>query len=306
MDSLSPYVSVVIPTYNRATLLGRSIKSVLNQTFQDFEIIVVDDASADKTEEVVLSIGDPRIQYLKHETNRGGAAARNTGIKAAKGEFIAFQDSDDEWLSDKLEKQVKILANAPPNVGVVYTGFWRIQGDNKEYIPGPAIQIKEGNIYRELLKENFVTTQAVLAKKECFQQAGVFDETLPRLQDWELFLRIAKHFEFRYVPEPLVHSFFTEGSISSKPKNLIKALEIILEKNLAEYKADPVLYAGRLIGLANLYRIENNSRKSREYLLKAFKVNHRPGLLVAILASFLGSAFYNFYWELMEKAQEDR
>ena len=306
MDSLSPYVSVVIPTYNRATLLGRSIKSVLNQTFQDFEIIVVDDASADKTEEVVLSIGDPRIQYLKHETNRGGAAARNTGIKAAKGEFIAFQDSDDEWLSDKLEKQVKILANAPPNVGVVYTGFWRIQGDNKEYIPGPAIQIKEGNIYRELLKENFVTTQAVLAKKECFQQAGVFDETLPRLQDWELFLRIAKHFEFRYVPEPLVHSFFTEGSISSKPKNLIKALEIILEKNLAEYKADPVLYAGRLIGLANLYRIENNSRKSREYLLKAFKVNHRPGLLVAILASFLGSAFYDFYWELMSKAQEDR
>jgi glycosyltransferase involved in cell wall biosynthesis len=304
MENLHPYVSVIIPTYNRASLLERSIRSVLSQTFQNYEIIVVDDASVDNTDEVVSTFGDPRIRYLKHETNRGGSAARNTGIKAAKGKFIAFQDSDDEWLPDKLEKQVKILVHSPPIVGVVYTGFWRIQGDRKEYIPGPEIQVKEGNIYRELLRENFVTTQAVLVKKACLAKVGQFDETLPRLQDWELFLRIAKHFEFRYVPEPLVHSFFTEGSISSQPKALTMALEIILEKNLEEYKKDQKLYAAKLLGLADQYRFDNDINKSRKYLIDAFKVNYRPGLFVAIMASFLGISFFNYYWNMMHKIQD--
>ena len=303
MDNLSPNVSVIIPTYNRASLLARSINSILRQTFQDFEIIIVDDASTDNTQEVVSTIRDPRIRYLKHETNRGGSAARNTGISAAQGDFIAFQDSDDEWLPEKLAKQVNILADALPNVGVVYTGFWRIQGDQKEYIPGPEIQVKEGNIHRELLKGNFVTTQAVLVKKECFQKVGMFDETLPRLQDWELFLRIAKHFEFRYVPEPLVHSFFTEGSISSNPKALIRAFEIILQKNLEAYKADRKLYANQLLSLSGLYRLGNDIKNSRKYLIKAFAANYRPGLILAITASFFGMSFFNFYWKMMHKIQ---
>ena len=303
MDSLPPHVSVIIPTYNRASLLGRSIKSVLSQTFQDFEIIVVDDASVDNTEEVVRIIGDPRILYLKHETNSGGSAARNTGIKAARGDFIAFQDSDDEWLPEKLEKQIKIMADAPPNVGVVYTGFWRIQGDKKEYIPGPEVQVKEGNIHRELLKGNFVTTQVVVVKKECFEKAGMFDETLPRLQDWELFLRIAKHFEFRYVPEPLVNSFYTEDSISSNPKALIEAFEITLKKNLEEYKVNQPLYAGRLLYLSNLYRLDNNMKRSRQCLIEAIKANCRLGFIVALTSSFLGIRFFNFYWDLINKIQ---
>lgn len=100
-----PTVSVVIPTYNRAHLVGRAIQSVLNQTYQDFEIIVVDDGSTDNTEEVVKSFNDPRIRYIRHDQNRGGSAARNTGIKMARGEYIAFQDSDDEWLPEKLESR---------------------------------------------------------------------------------------------------------------------------------------------------------------------------------------------------------
>jgi glycosyltransferase involved in cell wall biosynthesis len=306
MNDIIPTVSVIIPTFNRAPLLKRSIGSILNQTFQDFEIIVVDDASTDNTEEIIHNLEDKRIRYIKHETNRGGSAARNTGIKAARSKLIAFQDSDDEWLPEKLEKQMKVLASSPPHLGVVYTGFWRIRGDNKEYIPGPAIPVKEGNIHQELLRGNFVTTQAVVVKKECFQQAGMFDETLPRLQDWELFLRISKCFEFRYIPEPLVRSFFTDDSISSKPKALIKAVEIILEKHFAEYKADPTIYAGQLIGLANLYRQEDDIRKSRDYLVKTIKNHFRPGLIVALCASFLGLNFYNLYWEWITRVQGNR
>jgi glycosyltransferase involved in cell wall biosynthesis len=296
-------VSVVIPTHNRASLLGRSIKSVLGQTYKDFEIIVVDDASTDNTEEVVQSIRDPRIRYLRHEKNRGGSAARNTGIRAAWGQYIAFQDSDDEWLPEKLEKQMEVLAAAPPEVGIVYTAFWRIRSDNKEYIPGPEIQLKEGRVHRELLKGNFVTTQAVLVKRECFQKAGMFDETLPRFQDWELFIRMAKHYEFRYVPEALVRSFFTEDSISAKPKSLIAALEIILHKHVEDYKANEAIYFDKLIGLANMYRLENNPRKSRQFLIEAITACRKPILLLPAMASFLGIRFLNLFWPMINKAQ---
>ena len=300
---MKPLVSIILPTYNRADFLGRSIISVLNQQFANFELIIVDDASVDNSKEVIAVFDDQRIIYLKHERNLGGSAARNTGIRAAQGDFIAFQDSDDEWYPEKLEKQIKIMIETPPNVGVVYTGFLRVQGENKEYIPGPEIQIKEGNIFRELLKGNFVTTQAVLVKKECFQKAGMFDETLPRLQDWELFLRIAKFYEFCYIPEPLVKSFYTEGSISSNPKALIEAFEIIMGKNIADYKADQELYVKKLNWLFNHCRIENDIKKIREYLIKLFQVYYRPGLILAIITTFLGIRFFNFYWDLMTRVQ---
>ena len=102
-------VSVIITTYNRAHLVGKAIKSVLNQTFQDFELIVVDDGSTDNTEEVINSFNDTRIRYIRHKINKGGNAARNTGLRNSKGEYIAFLDSDDEWLPEKLERQLEVF-----------------------------------------------------------------------------------------------------------------------------------------------------------------------------------------------------
>ena len=125
MSKEKPTVSVIIPTYNRAKLLPRAIKSVLNQTFKDFEVIIVDDGSTDNTEEVINEFQkhNKRIKYIRHEKNKGAAAARNTGIKIAQGEYIAFQDSDDEWLPNKLEKQMEIFESAPAEIGVVYTDY---------------------------------------------------------------------------------------------------------------------------------------------------------------------------------------
>ena len=116
-----PKVSVVIPTHNRAGFLQAAIQSVLNQTFQDFEIIVVDDASEDQTTEIVRSFSDPRIRYMRHESNKGQGASRNDGIRQASGEYIALLDDDDEWLPEKLAKQVALLDSSPSQVGMIYT-----------------------------------------------------------------------------------------------------------------------------------------------------------------------------------------
>ena len=115
-------------------MIARSIESVLSQTFQDFEIIVVDDGSTDNTEEVVNSFNDERIRYVRHEQNKGEAAARNTGIKLARGDYIASQDSDDEWLPEKLARQIEVFENSPPEVGVVYTGFWKLSHTYQEHL----------------------------------------------------------------------------------------------------------------------------------------------------------------------------
>ncbi|GAH83893.1 unnamed protein product, partial [marine sediment metagenome] len=126
MDNIT--VSVIIPTYNRADMVGRAIQSVINQTYQDFEIIIIDDASTDNTREVAREFQEreKRIKYFKHEINKGGGAARNTGIKNSKGEYIAFLDSDDEWYPEKLEKQIEIFNKNDENLGVVYSGVFYI------------------------------------------------------------------------------------------------------------------------------------------------------------------------------------
>ena len=129
-------VSVIIITHNRSNLLGAAITSVLNQTFQDFEIIVVDDASKDDTGNVVQTFDDKRIRYIRHETNKGHAAARNTGLQNAVGEYIGFLDDDDAWLPEKLQRQVALLDGSPAVVGGVYAGFlkrqrkWRNSGSD--------------------------------------------------------------------------------------------------------------------------------------------------------------------------------
>ena len=122
-------VSVIIPTCNRAHLIGRAVKSVLAQTYRDIEVIIVDDGSTDNTEEVVKSFDDPRIRYVKLDVNKGAAAARNAGIRLARGGFVAFQDSDDEWCREKLADQMDSFRDLSMKTGVVFTGIWRIKND---------------------------------------------------------------------------------------------------------------------------------------------------------------------------------
>ncbi|MFX4263649.1 glycosyltransferase family 2 protein [Pelotomaculum propionicicum] len=220
-----------MPTYNRAITIKRAVDSILKQTYQDFEIIIVDDGSTDNTYEIVKEFNEKRIKYIKHEKNKGASAARNTGIRESRGKYLAFQDSDDQWLPNKLKRQVEILDNSPNEVGIVYCGFWRFNNNKKIYYPSGKVIEKEGNVYKSLINGNFIGTPTAIIKKECFNKYGCFDERLPRLQDWELFIRLSKNYEFRFVNEPLVLSYFVPNCISSDNRSLITAQKIILKKH---------------------------------------------------------------------------
>lgn len=185
MTEKRPTVSVIIPTYNRAHLLGRPIQSVLDQTYQDFEIIVVDDASVDKTEEVVKSFADDRINYIQHQKNKGGSSARNTGIKAAKEEFIAFLDSDDEWLAEKLKKQMDRFEIFSKKVGVIHSGLSLVWYETQEVMER-VIPSLQGNLFLNLLKMCITPGSSLVVRRYCFRRAGFFDELLPSCQDWDM------------------------------------------------------------------------------------------------------------------------
>lgn len=301
MHKTIPIVSVILPTYNRAHLIEQAIQDVLEQTYQDFELIVVDDGSTDNSEEIIKKMSDGRIRYVRHEKNKGANAARNTGIVTANGKYIAFQDSDDRWLPEKLEKQMQVFKTAPAGTGVVYTGFWRIKGDQKKYVPSPRIKRKEGDIYNELLRGNFIGTPTAVVKKECFEKVGMFDEDLPRLQDWELFIRISKHYLFKCIDEPQLISYFTPISISANQEALISARLYILEKHYNDLKKNKKLLAGHYFNIGHSLCSSGKFDQGRIYLKKALRLNWlNLKYLSAVTISMLSKDVYNHVVESIE------
>lgn len=292
-----PEISVIIPTYNRAHLISRAIQSVLDQSYQDFEIIVLDDCSTDDTEELIkeLKKKDERIRYIRHEKNKGPAAARNSGIKAAKGEYIAFQDSDDEWLPEKLYKHMMIFKKVEKKIGVVYSGFWKIRNGKKLYIPSPHVFQKEGNIHKELLKGNFIGMPASVVRKECFTKIGNFDIRIPYLEDWELWIRISKYYEFKYIPEPLVISYYTSGGVNEKPNFVgVNALNFIINKYHEDFNKHKKILSKHYFSIGLNLCLNNNFENGRNYLIKAINIHpYNIKYLFVILISFLGqNVFY--------------
>jgi len=272
MTKKVPKVSVIIPTYNRAQLVGRAIRSVLNQTYQDFETIVVDDGSTDNTEEVVKSFNDSRIRYIRHEENRGGSAARNTGIRAARGEYVAFLDSDDEWLLEKLEEQIALFRKNP-ECGAVYTK--RLIFDNGKIKIVPQDQ-QEGWILKPLLRSNVVgTTSSVVVKRQCFDKVGLFDERLLSSQDWDMWIRIAKHFTFRAIPKPLIKYHARHGpQISTNLDAVLQGRVAIINKYQSDFCVlDPCAKAFHHFDLGNaLCHAGEKYRLGQRHLFCAVKM----------------------------------
>ena len=268
-----PKVSVIIPTYNRAHLLERSIRSVLDQTYQDFELIVVDDGSTDNTEEIVARFGDDRLKYIRRNQSSGSPAApTNTGIKAARGEYMAIQDSDDEWLPGKLEKQMQVFDNASARVGIVYTDMWRISEDGmKKYWHSPRIMPEEGIVYGEALgyRVMCIGTGTLVIKGECFNKAGLFDEKLPMLIDTELLIRMSRYYYFYHIEEPLVNYFTTASSISSSREADITARKLILERYFEDIKTDRRILARHYFGIGFILCANGEVKPARSYLIKA-------------------------------------
>jgi glycosyltransferase involved in cell wall biosynthesis len=214
-------VSVVLPTYNRARTLPRAIASVLNQSYRNIELIVVDDASTDNTAEVMAAIGDPRVRYARQEQNGGASHARNVGMRLAKGEFIAFQDSDDEWLSDKLAKMLDAaVAAKEPAVTVFHTKILYGRDAQGRYgsqrvcclpqvDPGPTPD------FRKLIhRVNLISPQALMISREAFNRAGFFDEDLVNNEDWALGIELFYASKVIFIDEPLVMTYLQGDSIS--------------------------------------------------------------------------------------------
>ncbi len=229
------FVSVIIPTYNRKNLIARSIQSVLNQSYKDFEVIIIDDASIDGTQEIVETFSDKRLKYYRLKDRKGAGSARNIGIKKSNGSFITFLDSDDVWLPKKLEKQLLVFQNESPKIGVVYTDMQRIlKNGTIKYYPAPTIVPERLiNPITKFYQVRNIGIQSVVIKKECFEQVGYFNERLPRLEDLELFIRLSKRYIFYHIQEPLVKYYETKG-ISTNTEALYLARELLLRLNFKE------------------------------------------------------------------------
>jgi len=283
-----PTVSAIIPTYNRAQLVGRAVQSILNQTYQDFEITVVDDSSTDNTEVVVKSFNDERIRYIRHRENRGLPAARNTGIRVAKGKYIGLLDDDDEWLPKKLEKQIDKFRRLSDNVGVVYSGFCYIS-ENSGKTVSRVIPSLRGNVYVHLLERCILGSPTPLIRKNCFQKAGFFDETLPSSEDWDMWIRLSKHYDFDFVPDILAKHHVHAGQMSADLNARIVARKKIVAKHMYNLSKRPSILSMHLKRLGTLHFLMGDVVNGRKYMLnsikrKAFQVGSYIHLFLSLLA----------------------
>ncbi|OGO23190.1 MAG: hypothetical protein A2144_11185 [Chloroflexi bacterium RBG_16_50_9] len=302
-----PRVSVVMPTYNRAHFIAETVQSVLGQTFADFELIVVDDGSTDNTKEVIGSLKDPRIRYIYQE-NRGVSAARNTGIRTASGEYIAFQDSDDIWLPQNLELKVRRL-DARPDIALVcsdayifnsHTGVTlgrRWHDKPFHYCIDPEKAARQP--LKELLSRGcFITPQATMVRRLVFDDVGYFDESLRTQEDWDMFVRIVRHFPIETIDVPLVSIRQHDVSLSASWDRMYFGATVVLNKALKSYSLSNTelnLVKSRLARLHLSYgkSLVANGRidLGREKLLAAIKIKPwliRPYFYLA--ASLLGNA----------------
>ncbi len=197
-----PKVSVVIPVYNSYKYIEETLDSVLSQTYTDFEVIVVDDGSKDKTTSIVkqYQVKHPEKVILIQKENGGPASARNMGIKAAHGEFIAFNDSDDLWLPLKLEKQMEHF-NSGPQIGLVYSKYTSFK-DDKELRTKPE-KGHSGWIFAKLLSKSIVQASTMIVRRKCLDAVGTFDESFSLADEYDMSLRIAKKFQCHFIDQSL-------------------------------------------------------------------------------------------------------
>lgn len=234
---MSPIVSVIIPTCDRAHLLERAVMSVLGQSFDDYEVIVVDDHSRDDTLEVIERLRDERVRCIPRSQRGGGAAARNTGIEAACGEYLAFLDDDDAWHDSKLQRQVEVMQRRP-EVGLVYTGAVHIHQHNGQIFK-TVTPTDRGYIFQALLERNIIgTTSSVMVRKEALLEVGGFDEAFPSCQDWDLYLRLAGDWMVDFVGKALVDFYLHPVRITRNDNARIDGRKMILDKYSSYIQAD--------------------------------------------------------------------
>jgi glycosyltransferase involved in cell wall biosynthesis len=265
-------VSVIIPVRNRDKLIERAVRSVLTQTYPVFEIIIVDDGSTDSTPSTVARLAqeDERIHFLQHAVSRGAQAARNTGIRAAKGEWIAFLDSDDQWLPKSLETRVQVAMKNGLHVVHSECYVLRPEATESRLFGVPRMQ---DEVYKQLLHRPGPMFQGLLVSKEALARIGLLDEAIMAYQEWDTAIRLAKYYEFGLVPEP---TFIYDCSFAdSMSKNAIqdaKGYEQVFRKHSWSifWFLGPKALARNYHEAAHLYIVAKDEDNARRCLMKAF------------------------------------
>jgi glycosyltransferase involved in cell wall biosynthesis len=245
-----PLITVVIPLYNGAEFIERTLRSVMAQTYQKLEILVIDDGSTDFSPELVRTLGnqDDRIKLIT-QPNGGVASARNLGIAIAQGLWIGFLDADDIWDPTFMQKVVKRTVFLSDSVGVIYSWAQNIN-NHDQVIPGVHVAVITGNVYGTLLCHNFLgNASATVIRRSCFDQVGGYDSGLRAAQaqgceDWDLYLRLAEYYDYAVIPELLVGYRKLENSMSGNSHTMAKSQGIMLDKVLERHPEIPDWYYG--------------------------------------------------------------
>jgi glycosyltransferase involved in cell wall biosynthesis len=310
-----PTISIIIPAYNAENTILKTINSVQQQTFSDFELIVIINGSTDGTLELLKTVEDKRLKIFTLEKNAGPARARNHGIAQATGEFITFIDADDIWTPDKLELQLAALRQNP-EAGVAYSWTCVMTEDGQQAFQGEPLYFK-GNVYPDMLFRNFISSGSnVMIRRQAVESVGVFDTTFGYSEDWDYFLRLARDWPFVVVPKTQI--FYRQSSSSLSSTNL-DALEdakfAILER--AFQMAPPKLQYLKNRSLAGSYLTwaqlcftrmggEEGVRQAQKKLFKAIQLYPKiltdkraitlgvKLLLIRVLSPKVSSSFLQF------------
>jgi glycosyltransferase involved in cell wall biosynthesis len=261
-------ISVVIPAYKRGHVIERAVRSVLEQTYQDFEILVVDDGSKDNTESIVTSLAkeDFRIHYFCHDTDRGAQAARNTGAKAAQGEWIAFLDSDDYFTPNSLE--VRMLAAQREGAKVIYSECKVLK--KGESMTTYGIPPLNGYVYREMLTDPGALFSGLLVAKEALENVDYLDEQIISYQDWDTVIRLAKYYSFGFVAEPtFIYDCRGDDTISKNMAREAEGYKQVFNKHFFEIfkQSGPRTVAHHYRSIAERYQSTGNQNAARHYYI---------------------------------------
>lgn len=276
-----PLVSVIIPTHNRASTLTRAIRSVLAQTYTNLELIIADDASTDTTPELVAAISDRRLKYVRHEHNKGAGSARNLGLAQAKGDYIAFQDSDDEWVLYKLQMQLEALRAAGDEYGAAFGGkliYGRDSHGNFNegiggYRPYQAQRIQSGWMTSQLIVQNLIGPPTLIVKAAIMRKTGGFDERLPNNEDWEFALRLSTKTKILFINRPVVVVYASEGSISFNLSSKARSFMLITKKHETLLQQNAKVFGRHLCVTGRYLHRLHRYRSARKYFRRALRAD---------------------------------
>ena len=282
-------VSVIIPTYNRAEHLRETINTVLNQTYKDLEIIVINDYSSDKTSEILNSFNIPNLYIINNKENLGAPASRNIGINSCNGSYIAFIDDDDLWYPKKIELQLNHLIQNP-HIDCIFCEYKYIL-EGRSF--NPDIIDYKSSLVKMILTRSLGSFSLPLIRKSCIDEIGLLDINFESCQDWDYWIRISQKFNIEKLSECLVERNIGNDQITANISKKIKGRKYLLNKHSSIISRYPSIENIHLNRLGSLNVLDDNYDTAREYFIKAFKIYpFSPKTIIHLMLSYISTKFH--------------